>query len=96
MKLPKLSTIIQLLKKILKYLFIILLAINIAIYIYVFLFQEKQDNIYKRHKLALGAVMYFYIILYYIIIPGIIKNISFVYNRRIMGRRNTNRHYEIS
>ena len=96
MKLPKLSTIIQSLKKILKYLFIILLTINIAIYIHVFLFQEKQDNIYKRHELALEAVMYFYLILYDIIIPGIVKNISFVYNRRIMGRRNTNRHYEIS
>ena len=72
-----------------------MLAINIAIYIYVFLFQEKQDNIYKRHELALGGVMAFYVILYDIIIPGIIETISFVYNKRIMGR-NANRHYEIS
>ena len=95
MKLPKLSTITQSFKKILKYLFIILLAINIAIYISIFLFQEKTDNIYKRHELALGGVMAFYVILYDIIIPGIVETISFVYNKRIMGR-NANRHYEIS
>lgn len=95
MKLPKLATITQSLKKILKYLFIILLAINVVMYIFLFLTIKSQGNIYDRHKATLEDLRMLYSILYDIIIPGIIKNISFVYNKRIMGR-NTNRHYEIS
>ena len=72
MKLPKSSTIFQLLKKIIKYLFIILLAITVLIYILVFIFQEDPggeiwDNISKRNELALMAVSMLYDILYSII-----------------------------
>ena len=88
MKLPKLATITQSLKKILKYLFIILLAINVVMYIFLFLTIKSQGNIYDRHKATLEDLRMLYSILYHIIIPGIIETISFVYNRRIMGRRN--------
>lgn len=69
MKLPKSSTIFQSLKNILKYIFIILLAINLLIYIFVFIFQgdpggEIVDNINERNKMALMAVFMLYVILY--------------------------------
>ena len=96
MKLPKLSNVIQSLKKILKYLFILLLSINVVMYIFFFLTIKSQGNIYERHKATLEELRILYSILYDIIIPGIVETISFVYNRRIMGRRNTNRRYEIS
>jgi len=60
----KLTTIFQLIKKILKYIFMLYLIINIAIYIFVFLFQENPDedildNLNKRNKLALFSLILF-------------------------------------
>lgn len=75
----KLSNVFQLLKLILKYLFIILLAINVLIYILVFIFQDDPggeilDNISKRNKLSLMATSMLYEFLYSIIKGGKINS----------------------
>ena len=62
MKLPKLSTITQSLKKILKYLLILYVVFNIIIYFYLFTREinhrgYKMNTLSERNSYAIGGVL---------------------------------------